>query len=210
MSILFWLLGKLGVDSALAKILEPLLVTLLLVVSLLGTFYLGEYKEAAQWRAMTQEYRQQVQAVKNQAEAQLEVMSAANAKVVSDLSLQLIAEKKRQEVVQVQIKEVTKYVTTEADSHCVITAGAEQLLDMPLSTVDSGDATLPGSEPRAVDTPTGIALSTLVSTEAANLSECVLRGKVIDSWQEWYSTTSTNWERTRAGLPQAPVLAEHP
>jgi hypothetical protein len=206
MPLFLWFLEKFGIGDALAKVLLALLGAVLFLAAIYGVYWAGEHSANVRWEAKVTDYKNRLEENQKRAEAAIADMQAANDKVISALKLQLIAEKNHQRKVLTEIQEVIRYVTPEADSHCIVPAGAVRLLDLPLMPAGSGDTPVPESGPGNADAPSGIALSQLVGIEASNLSECAVRGEVIKAWQSWYNTTSTNWEKTRASIPKAPAL----
>lgn len=83
----------------------------------------------------------------------------------------------------VQIREVIKYVPVEADRSCIVPNGFVLLHDWSTAPED-GAPPSPGSD---VGEASGITLSQVAATVAANNAECHARGGVIEAWQTWYA-----------------------
>jgi hypothetical protein len=130
--------------------------------------------------------------------------SIDQARVVASLQEQLkTAEAKKAQVITVT-KEVTKYVSKDADLRAPIPAGFVFLHDLSLATDPDSVAR---SKPADVDAPTAVKLSDIARVDAENNAECVLRGKIIDSWIEWYERNQKNWEAA-VKAQQQPVKLE--
>lgn len=109
-------------------------------------------------------------------------------------------------------KEITKYVTVHDDSLCTINAGFVQLFDDSIEAdTTAHDAGFVSSGPGvSYGSPTTLKLSQLSSVLIHNNAEAVRRGKVIQIWQSWYTSTSANWTRVQqeiaAGVPPETAL----
>lgn len=96
----------------------------------------------------------------------------------------------------VTIKEVIKYVPVEVDAAYRLPAG---LVRLYVDTLEGGSAPgagtqLPGSYPFDAGEASGIAMSQFGQIVASNNAECVLRGKVIEEWQNWYVRNKTAFD----------------
>jgi hypothetical protein len=78
-------------------------------------------------------------------------------------------------------KEVPAYVTPHDDAGCTLNAGAVRLLD----SAANGLPALPDAPSGADDAPSGVALSTLVSTDVANDQAAELNAAQLAALQAW-------------------------
>lgn len=94
-------------------------------------------------------------------------------------------------------KEIVKYVTSQADAHCVIPNGFVQLFNQSATAGPDGSNYLPGSLGLYVDAPSGYSLSDIAQASIINNAHAVqLRQEVIE-WQTWYKSTKANWEKVQ-------------
>jgi hypothetical protein len=110
----------------------------------------------------------------------------------------------------VTIKEVIKYVPAQVDATYRLPSGLVRLYGDTLegrpSPFDSRNQ-VPGSVAFDAQEASGLAVSQFGQIVASNNAECVLRGKVIDEWQGWYSRNKTaidalvNWQKTYGPKP---------
>lgn len=89
----------------------------------------------------------------------------------------------------VTIKEVIKYVPAEVDAHFKLPLGfvrlyRDTLEDQPAFGTGAGMA---GGVSFDATKASGLTMSDFGSIAAFNNQECVLRGKVIAEWQDWYA-----------------------
>lgn len=167
-----------------------LLVVLLLIGTHTLAYYYGGLSVQADWDASEVER-------KSKAEAAAKLQKAEQDAIVKDLTSKLKEAENRKAEVQVVVKEVTKYVTKQADDKCTFTAGFEWMYNLPL------DPGLAGSEPADVDQETSLKASEVAAIAAENNAECVARGQVIEAWQEWYG-------RSRSAFLKAKDASEAP
>lgn len=110
----------------------------------------------------------------------------------------------------VTIKEVIKYVPAEVDATYRLPAGLVRLfvdtLEGRPSPFDPGTG-ISQSNPFNAGEASGLALSQFGQIAASNNAECVLRGKVIDEWQDWYVKYQAefakyqDWQKANAPKP---------
>ena len=193
---------KWGVSSKFAK---PLAYTLMLLVSALvvwgvvaGLIHHGRVLEREVWQKKIAEYEQKLEANQKVYDLLVTKLKADNLELVMSLELKLKASEARKDQVRIIVKEVVKYVTPKADSQCVLTQGVEYVIDAALQP----EAPVPVD----VDASTGLTLSQLSAITASNMSECVVRGDVIQAWQEWYAKTKKTWDDVRAATPKDPEI----
>lgn len=163
----------------------------------------GYQSGSAPWKAKHEQYvAMDAFAKKFQADAWAKAMASLKTEqehIAKELGDQLKEAKEKQQPVRTVIKEVTKYVTSQADANCSVTDGFVWVYNssLRLSTADE----LAGSRPRDVDAPSGIALSSVGAVAGENNAECVLRGEVIDAWQKWYLRNKASFDRLRLAAP---------
>lgn len=94
------------------------------------------------------------------------------------------------------IKEVIKYVPAEVDAAYRLPVGFVRLFSDTLQgTAASNSGTgLPGGVQVDAGEASGLALSQFGQITAFNNPECVLRGKVIEEWQDWYSVNKAKFD----------------
>lgn len=185
--------------------LGKLLLWVLFACFALGAFFvLGYYEGRQGWKAKYDAAVSEAALVARlQAEAWVEQAARIRAEqdgIVEDLKADIDALEERELPIKVVVKEVTKYVTKEADAVCTVPAGFKwmynQSLDLPTGPK------LAGSRPTDVDAPTGITLSGVATVSATNNAECAARGEIIESWQKWYLQNKSVFERL-APVPDA-------
>lgn len=108
------------------------------------------------------------------------------AALVSGLQEDLQAWKDKKSLVKVVLKEVVRYVSSEADAACTIPAGFVFVHNTAAQAESTGTSGTPGSFQGDADSPSGITLSAVTETIRDNYAECADRKQVIDSWQRWY------------------------
>jgi len=185
--------------------LGKLLLWVLISCFTLGAFFvLGYYEGKQGWKAKYEAVVSEAALVARlQAEAWVEQAARIRAEqdgIVKDLKADIDALEEREMPIKVVVKEVTKYVTKEADAVCAVPAGFKWMynesLDLPTNSK------LAGSRPTDVDAPTGITLSRVATVSASNNAECAARGEIIESWQKWYLQNKSVFERL-APVPDA-------
>lgn len=184
--------------------LGKLLVILALAAVAIGLVHLNAFNEgAAKWKAKHEQYVAREEfARKFQADAWAKALAAAKteqAQIAKELGDQLKEAQEKQQPIKVVIKEVTKYVTPQADANCSVTDGFVWMYNSSLQLPT--DSQLAASRPRDADAPSGIALSTVGAVAGENNAECVLRGEVIDAWQNWYLRNKAVFDRMAVPAP---------
>lgn len=101
-------------------------------------------------------------------------------KNISDVAA--VYEKYRQEHPVIKIKEVKTYVTTKADSNCVITNGFVRMLNLSANADTKGELSA-DSTGGLNDAPTEIKLSEVASSVSENYGICNLEFKKIEALQ---------------------------
>jgi hypothetical protein len=86
-------------------------------------------------------------------------------------------------------KEIPAYVTPKDDAGCTLNTGAVRLLD----AAASGLPAVPDAAPGADDAPSGIALSTLVTTEVGNDEAAELNAEQLSALQAWVRAQQAAW-----------------
>ena len=82
-----------------------------------------------------------------------------------------------------KIVEVTKYVTSKADSECIITNGFVQLFNSSISSLSDNPSKIK-SESESVDAPSGIKLSKVGSVTSDNFNICEIEMKKLEELQK--------------------------
>lgn len=113
----------------------------------------------------------------------------AQATIVVALQAKLTAAQKQRDKLKLQLKELPKYVTVQADANCTITSGFVSVYNAAVQA-----APIPDSGAGNVDAASGVTLSQLATVESSNLAECNERGRVIDAWQEWYAKNKAYYD----------------
>jgi hypothetical protein len=180
--------------SGVGRALMQVIVGALLMAAM---FCLGYADGRASWKAKHEQHLA-MQAFAEDFQAQawattLERLRSEQADVVVELEAQLKTANGRQLPLKVVIKEVTKYVTIEADANCSVPDGFKWVYNSTLQTPT--DAELAGSRPRNVDAPSGLTLSGVAAIAGGNNAECVHRGEIIKTWQGWYLRNKASFER---------------
>lgn len=93
---------------------------------------------------------------------------------------------------QYLVKEVPTYVTPEADRSCTVPLGFVRLHDAAAS---GSEASLPGASGGSVDAPSGVELSAVAETVAANYGTAFGWRAEALAWREWYEQQKAAWER---------------
>lgn len=132
--------------------------------------------------AETKAWKESVAAAQKAAET-------AQAVIVVGLQKKLTAAQLQRDKLKLQLKELPKYVTVQADASCTITSGFVSVYNAAVKA-----APIPDSGAGNVDAASGITLSQLAAVDSANLAECNERGKIIDAWQEWYSRNKAYYD----------------
>lgn len=103
--------------------------------------------------------------------------------------------------------EVTKYVTQEADTHCVVTRGFVSLYNQ--AAAPGADPTVPGAPGGPVDAPSDVPLSAVSSTDVFNLGVGHSLLAEVVTWRTWYAAQRAAWEAQR-GMGAATSIAAAP
>jgi hypothetical protein len=117
-----------------------------------------------------------------------------SATTIEILIERLDASEKKAQTVHTITKEITRYVTKEADAACTIPVGFVRVHNATASADPIGYMAASGDTHDAE--ASGIALSEVAATVGDNYTECQLRGEVIDVWQSWYNRNKETFERT--------------
>lgn len=192
-----------GMKEQLAKLLAPVVMALLVILSYVLVFYAGEWKKDREWQGKIDTYKAQLATAKKTIETEYAAYKHDTDLLVDAMKGRindLIATSTK---VRVVIKEVKTYVTEKADAGCTVTAGAVWLYNLPLGGELAG---VPGDRPADVDAPSGVALSGFVATAADNNVECVERGRLLKEWQDWYPQVKKRYEELRKRMPTMPEV----
>ena len=165
------------------------LVLLALVGSHIWAYQSGKSSERKDWVVKENKRLGEEKAKKEREEAAAKTAKQEQGKVVEDLEKKLKVALDKPAQIKTITKEVVKYVTKKADDQCVLTTGFEWMHNAAL------DSTLAGSPPRDVDEATTLKASEVAVTVAENNAECVVRGEVIDAWQEWHIRNKAIYEK---------------
>ena len=85
------------------------------------------------------------------------------------------------------VKEVPTYVTPADDARCIVNAGFVRTYNR---AVDPGLPEVPGGSQSA---PSGVALSTVLDTDLANIGVAQEALAEARAWREWYVAQSAAW-----------------
>lgn len=158
----------------------------MLAGSYVGGFYRGWSATKQKWDA---ERVEQQLAIAKAHEENLQLREK-QAKVSEELATALSTERvKIRTVTKTIVKEVPRYVTVEADRNCVVPTGFVQHHDAAAS-----GATLPERPTGVVDSPSGVALSTVATTISEAYGICREWRAQIISWQQWYVLQREAWQ----------------
>ncbi len=105
----------------------------------------------------------------------------------------------RREIFITLQKEVPVYVTSLADSRCIVPAGFVQHHD---AAAAARAAPNPAAAGGPVDADSGLALSTVAGTVAGNYAICHDAIAEVRRWREWYADFRAQWEKLRANLKE--------
>ena len=97
-------------------------------------------------------------------------------------------------------KELSKYVSAQADSRCVIPTGFVQLFNQSASATYAKPFVFSSGASASSDTPSGVSLSTVASVIVINNARAVQLRKEVIAWQDWYKQTAANWNNAHKGL----------
>jgi len=192
------LMVRLGASNALAKILAPVALAMVLLLGYVLAFALGWYTGSSSWEDKLTTYTTQVKERERIVGVQIKNMQDANTTLLKDLEKSLVAHRDVQKETVTVIKRIPYYVSVKDDAACTITNGVVWVHDLPLA------AELPGISRRPPpdgSSPSTVKLSDLARTNAQNNIECVTRGKLLRAWQDWYVANKAEWDRTRAIAP---------
>jgi hypothetical protein len=157
-----------------------LLLALAVCASYYGAWHYGEQRGV---NDTTMGYETTLAKERALHEAAVAAFAFDHEKVEAALRVQLSAAEKRASEKKMLTKEVTRYVTEKSDAQCSIPYGFVLVHDRALYGVEDA---LANSGTVNVDSPTGLALSTIATTVNNNYAECELRGQIIGAWQQWY------------------------
>lgn len=145
--------------------------------------------------------------------AQIEAERAAHRAKVSEWVVEMVEREararaayaklaaERREIFITLQKEVPVYVTSLADSRCIIPRGFVLHHD---AAAAAGAAPDPGAAGGSVDADSGLALSTVAGTVTENYAICHDAIAEVKRWREWYAEFSAQWEKLRAKFKENP------
>lgn len=107
----------------------------------------------------------------------------------------------RREIFITLQKEVPVYVTSLADSRCIVPSGFVQHHDAAAAARAAPDPAAAGG---SVDADSGVALSAVAGTVAVNYAICHDAIAEVRRWREWYAEFSAQWEKLRAKFKENP------
>lgn len=130
--------------------------------------------------------------------ARLVVAQKLNAKrevkaqaITDTAKTQITAERVRiQTVTKTLIEKVPYYVTAKADADCTVPLGFVRLHD----AAAAGSAGLPSAAGGPLDAPSGVPLSAVASTVAANYGTALDWRAEALGWRSWYVAQRAAWE----------------
>lgn len=96
-------------------------------------------------------------------------------------------------------KEVPVYVTSLADSRCIIPRGFVLHHDAAAAARTPAD---PGAAGGLVDADSGIALSTVAGTVSENYAACHDAFDEVRRWREWYADFRAQWALLRKSIQE--------
>ena len=191
--------------ALIAKVIWKLLVDLptplkFMLVLLLAVVGPPWYTERTTRAEVTAYYKAQIKKINDAADRAAEYQEQEQATIIGGLraALEQALQQKQQTITIV--KEVTKYVTVEADAHCVIPRGFVWLHDKSLA---GENPDVPGSDPGDVDAATDFKLSEVATVTGNNNAECVARGQIIKAWQDWYAKEKRTFEKAQSMIRDA-------
>lgn len=167
----------------------------------------------AGWWWHTSRVDRAVEAEGKRWEQMVEAERAANRAKISDWVVEMVerdgraraayaklAAERREIFITLQ-KEVPVYVTSLADSRCIVPRGFVQHHD---AAAAAGPAPDPASSGGSVDADSGLALSAVAGTVAVNYAICHDAIAEVRRWREWYADFSAQWEKLRAKFKENP------
>jgi hypothetical protein len=164
-------------------------VYLILILMVAGAWMFGTLHGQDEMKA---HYAQVIKYMGVQHDKALAQQTEESNKANADLHEKLMKAQNQKAQTRTIIKEVKTYVTQKSDAACTIPVGFVWMYDQSLAPEAAGMA---GGRPADVEAPSGVALSAVAETAASNNAECVERGAVIQSWQEWYVRNKDIYER---------------
>lgn len=105
----------------------------------------------------------------------------------------------RREVFITLERKVPVYVTSLADSRCIVPRGFVLHHDASAAARDPPD---PAASGGSVDADSGLALSTVERTVSGNYAICHDAIAEVKRWREWYADFRVEWEKLRAKLKE--------
>ena len=132
-------------------------------------------------------------------------LRAAHAALIAGITSKLNDADNRAKKVKVITKEVTRYVSTQADANCVIPTGFVRLHNIAASnTHPSSEASGVASGGLSdVDSPSGTSISSVATTVRDNYASCQDSMSRLRAWQEWYPKAKDAWDKAAAIINKA-------
>jgi predicted RNase H-related nuclease YkuK (DUF458 family) len=163
-----------------ADLPEHVFVILLLMGLVVASWFLSA---AVTEDRVKQSYETRIEEVNRAHATALAQQTLESDEVITNLHVRVAEAQAQKQKTKTLIKEVTKYVTKEADARCTVPVGFVWLYNASLAGEVAG---VPGSPPGDVDSPSGVKISEVAAVAGDNNAECVKRGKLIEAWQTWY------------------------
>lgn len=185
------------VEDFAAAIPDWVIITLAVVCGSTVFYCIGVQVEHER---LTKAHQAQIARVNNAHALALSMQAEGTKKTLKEIRGNLDAARDLSKEKEVITKEVTKYVTKNADSQCTIPAGFVWMHDQ---TISGSYAELARSGPGDVDATTGVTLSTVAQVVGENNTECVKRGTLIEQWQLWYHKNKEYFENGQRIIQQA-------
>lgn len=165
------------------------------------------------WWWHTSKVEAAVDAERSRLMAQIEAERAANRAKVSEWVVEMVEREakartayaklaaERREIFITLQKEVPVYVTSLADSRCIVPYGFVLHHDAAAAARAAPD---PGASGGSVDADSGLALSAVAGTITENYAICHDAIAEVKRWREWYAEFSAQWEKLRAKFKENP------
>lgn len=182
-----------------------------LLAILTSRYFLGAVAVAAVigsgWWWHTSRVDRAVEAERSRLTALIEAERQANREKVSAWVVEMVERERiareayaklaaeRREIFITLEKEVPVYVTSLADSRCIVPVGFVLHHDAAAAARAAPD---PGASGGSVDADSGLALSTVAGTVSGNYAICHDAIAEVRRWREWYAQFSAEWEKLRA------------
>lgn len=194
-AVIAFVRGGLGWLTAFSKTRfgRALLIVVAMVIAIGLAFHLGQRSGVSREKAA--EGKRRAAAFKV-----VKRVAVEGRKISTDVSTRL--ERRKAEirtVTQTLIKEVPVYVTIESDRACVVPDGFVRLHDAAAL-----GAAVPAAPGGSVAAPSGVPLSAVAETVAANYGVALEWREEALAWRTWYARQADLWNKTIKAPPETP------